>query len=296
MILGFLFVVLAQEGAPSSFVAATEQSLSLDLPLRIDMISKSLLGLPYVLDAEGEGDGYDPDPLQNFQGMDCLTYVEAVLAFSMSRSWEGALDIRNDIRYFEQEVHYENRKHFMFSQWIPSNLEHGYIQEISSQIGETESMSRIFDDRLWDQWKGKNKIPLPKDDFPKGEFGLDVLSIDEALENIDRIPSGALLVVVRDSNIGNPVLISHIGFVIDAKTKKGMVKKMRHATIMGSPKGVKEHQLRWYLNHMKNYPYRWKVKGISIFYPKFPNGLDILIPKNQEDPYTEGSYEVGTPE
>ena len=288
MIIGIFTLLFAQEGAPSLFLAATEQSAALDVPLRIEMISKSLIGLPYLLDAEGEGFGYDTDPLQNFSGMDCLTYVEAVLAFSMSRSWEEALNIRNDIRYFDNEVHYENRKHFMFSQWIPNNVDLGYIQNISSQIGETEYVSKIFDEQIWNNWRGKNKIPLPKEDFPIGEFGLDVLSIDEALSHMDQIPSGSLLVVVRDSNAGNPVLISHIGFVIDVQTKKGFVKKMRHATIMGTPKGVKQHGLRWYLEHMKNYPYRWKVKGVSIFHPKFPNGLEIMIPPKQKPPSFEG--------
>lgn len=290
MIIGLLAVVLAQEGAPSAFLAATEQSAELDLPLRIEMISKSLIGLPYLLDAEGEGEGFDTDPLQNFSGMDCLTYVEAVLSFSMSRDWQEALNIRNDIRYFDSEVHYENRKHFMFSQWIPNNVDLGYIQNISSQIGTVQHVSRTFDNQIWDNWRGKNKIPLSKEDFPLGEFGLDVLSIDEALRNMDRIPSGSLLVVVRDSNIGNPVMISHIGFVIDVKTKRGVVKKMRHATIMGTPKGVKQHRLQWYLEHMKNYPYRWKVRGISIFYPKFPSALEIMIPPKKEAPSMEGGH------
>ena len=288
MILGLFFSVFAQEGAPREFVSAIAQSSSLDLTLRIEMISKSLMGLPYLLDAEGEGFGYDTDPQRNFSAMDCLTYVEAVLSFSMSRSWEDALNIRNDIRYFDNEVHYENRKHFMFSQWIPNNVDLGYIQNISSQLGETEYVSKVFDEQLWSNWRGKNKIPLPTEDFPVGEFGLDVLSIDETLANMDRIPSGSLLVVVRESYEGNPVLVSHIGFVIDVQTRRGWVKKMRHATIMGTPKGVKQHSLRWYLNHMKNYPYRWKVKGVSIFHPKFPNGLDIMIPPKPPPPSKEG--------
>ena len=57
MIFGLFAAVFAQEGAPKTFVAAIEQSAALDLPLRIEMISKSLIGLPYVLDAEGEGEG-----------------------------------------------------------------------------------------------------------------------------------------------------------------------------------------------------------------------------------------------
>jgi hypothetical protein len=288
MIVLFCAVLYAQEDVPPMLRIAKEQSSSLGLNQRIEIISESLLGIPYLLDPEGEAAGFDQDPLQNFSHMDCLTYVEAVLSLSMTETWDETLEVRNDLRYLENEVHYDNRKHFMFSQWIPNNIELGYIQNISSQIASTHRFLRTFDDQLWKYWSGKKKIPLSDEAFPIGEFGLDVLSIDDALAHIDRIPSGSLLVVVRDSNKGNPVLISHIGFVIDRKTKWGTTKKMRHATILGKPKGVKEHDLRWYLNHMKDYPYRWKVRGISIFHPKYPNEEGVLLePQKKEESVQE---------
>ena len=64
---------------------------------------------------------------------------------------------------------------------------------------------------------------------------------------------------------------------------------MRHATIMGKPKGVKEHNLSWYLNHMKDYPYRWKVRGVSIFYPKYPNEEGVFLDPQPEEESSEGS-------
>lgn len=283
MILFFLSLVYAQPTTiPAQLLLAKEQSMSLGLPQRINLISESLLGVPYLLDPEGEEAGFDTDPRQNFEHMDCLTYVEAVLSFSMGETPQEILSIRNDIRYFEGNEHYEYRKHFMFSQWIPSNIELGYIQDISIQIGKTERFSRTFTEDLWKNWGGKKKIPLSHERFPMGMFELDVLPVEEAIRNIEKIPSGALLVVIRDSNKGNPVLISHIGFVIDKKVGSKTKKKMRHATIMGKPQGVKEHDLLWYLNHMKDYPYKWKVRGVSIFYPKYPTADWILLDTQTE--------------
>ena len=57
---------------------------------------------------------------------------------------------------------------------------------------------------------------------------------------------------------------------------------------MGKPKGVKEHNLRWYLKHMKDYPYRWKVRGVSIFHPKYPNEEGIFLePETTEELFEE---------
>jgi len=92
---------------------------------------------------------------------------------------------------------------------------------------------------------------------------------------MDKIPSGALLIVVRDSARGNPIMVSHVGFVI----QKGSRKKIRHATILGRPKGVREHNLKWYLNHIKRY--KWKVAGVSFLLPKRPT----------DQPHTEDAEE-----
>jgi len=278
MIFWCLSLLWGQDAFPPKLVSAREKSRSLGLKQRIEFISESLLGIPYKLSPEGEGSGFDPDPLQTFTHMDCLTYVETVLSFSMSETWDEAIDVRNDLRYLDDEIHYEKRKHFMFTQWIPSNLDLGYIQDIAAQVGPTEHVSRVFDEKIWKSWRGRRRIPLREEVYPKGEFGIDVLPIDKALAYTEVIPSGSIIAVVRKSGSRNPIMISHVGFVIDIpQAKGGFVKKMRHATTIGKIDSVKEHTLQWYLTHLRDYPHRWKIFGIAIFYPKYPNEDGILV-------------------
>jgi len=129
---------------PSSVLMAREQSVELDLLQRVEYISESMLGIPYLLDPEGEEEGLDRDPLLRFDKMDCLTYVEAVLALSMTDSTDSALSLRNELRYLDTEVAYEKRKHFMFTQWIPSNIELGFFSDITSQIGKTKQVEKEY--------------------------------------------------------------------------------------------------------------------------------------------------------
>ena len=146
----FLFSAWSADGFeealrfPSSILLARDQSMELDLLQRVEYISESMLGIPYLLNPEGEGEGVDPDPLLRFDKMDCLTYVELVLSLSITDSMESTLDVRNELRYLDAEIGYDKRKHFMFSQWIPSNLELGFLSDITSQIGPTNSIEREF--------------------------------------------------------------------------------------------------------------------------------------------------------
>ena len=207
---------------PKKLLQARDQSMGLEIPERINMISQSLRGIPYLFNPEGEETGVDSDPMWNFAHMDCLTYVEAVLAFSISDNVIEALEVRNDLRYLQDEIHYQNRKHFMFTQWIPHNLELGYIQEITGEIGNTRNIVRSYDAKIWNNWRSRKKIFLEEDNYPIGDFSLEVLSPQEALDQIEHIPSGSILIVVRDSGWGNPIMVSHIGFVI--RNKKNQIK------------------------------------------------------------------------
>ena len=67
---------------------------------------------------------------------------------------------------------------------------------------------------------------------------------------------------------------------------------MRHATTMGTPKGVKEHNLRWYLKHLRDYPYRWKVAGVSILYPKYPSDQGMTPEPVIKEPEKEQAQDI----
>ncbi|MEC7984066.1 MAG: N-acetylmuramoyl-L-alanine amidase-like domain-containing protein [Myxococcota bacterium] len=272
---------------PASILLARDQSIELDLLQRVEYISESMLGIPYLLNPEGEEEGVDPDPLLRFDRMDCLTYVELVMALSITDSMESTLDVRNELRYLDSEISYQKRKHFMFSQWIPSNLDLGFLSDISSQIGPTYSIERNFKPSIWKYWRGRSKLPL--EEYPQGVFQLDVLRVQDAIDNLKKIPSGSLLVVVRDSAAGNPVMVSHVGFVI----WKGKKAKIRHATILGKPKSVKEHDLKWYLRHLTTY--KWKVAGVAILLPKVPTDQPQTVEEESKIEYKEVNFEDAPP-
>ena len=79
-------------------------------------------------------------------------------------------------------------------------------------------------------------------------------------------------------------MVSHVGFVI----KKGKKTKIRHATILGQPKSVKEHNLKWYLRHLATY--KWKVAGVAILLPKVPTDQPHMV-EDDSNKYEEVLFE-----
>ena len=55
---------------------------------RIDFLTQLFLGKPYILGAQGEGKQgeFDQSPLYRFDGFDCVTYVNNILALAISNS------------------------------------------------------------------------------------------------------------------------------------------------------------------------------------------------------------------
>ena len=68
---------------PEAVREAAVDSRNLPLAERIDRVSESMLGHPYVNDPLGEGRGVDRDPPVRYDAYDCLTFVEEVLALSL---------------------------------------------------------------------------------------------------------------------------------------------------------------------------------------------------------------------
>ena len=50
----------------------------------MERASRAFLGLPYLNDAAGEGQGIDTDPPSRYDAFDCLTFVEEVLALTLA--------------------------------------------------------------------------------------------------------------------------------------------------------------------------------------------------------------------
>lgn len=109
-------------------------------------VGKTFMGIPYV--AKTLEIGKTETLVINLQGLDCTTFVENVLAFSLLLR-EGKLDFDSftsaleKIRYNDGKLNgYGSRLHY-FSEWIANNEEKGLLKEITAEIGGIEIKKEI---------------------------------------------------------------------------------------------------------------------------------------------------------
>ncbi len=247
---------------PPEVLEAQVQAQGQPLGIRMKMVTEALLGKPYLLNGIGELEAPDPDPLVRYDAFDCLTFVEEAISLALGTTDAEVEQIRKELRYGEGEVSYENRNHFMISQWIPNAIELGYLQDITHTLGETHVVSKTNTRRTWERWRGRRHFFLDVEQFPVGTYRMGVLSLDAAFEAIPNIPEGALVVVVRQSKSWNPVWITHLGFVVRYSDTDV---RIRHATKMSGGL-VKEHYLRWYFEHIRIY--LAPMEGILVLMPQ----------------------------
>ncbi|MEE9363994.1 MAG: N-acetylmuramoyl-L-alanine amidase-like domain-containing protein [Cellulophaga sp.] len=105
---------------------------------RIVTIGKTFLKTPYV--AKTLEIGTTESLVVNLQGLDCTTFVENVLVFSlMSKvhltSFEDYIKSLENIRYIDGKLEgYASRLHY-FSEWITNNEKKGLVKNITANIG-----------------------------------------------------------------------------------------------------------------------------------------------------------------
>ncbi len=245
---------------PDQTRATAVETRTAPLAERIDAVSETMLGKPYVADPLGEGDGIDPQPTVRYDAYDCLTFVEEVLALSMSGDPEHAAEVRLALRYADSEVDYTRRNHFMELQWIPRAIEEGWLRDSTADYGPTEHLERVVDANTWASWRSRGRFALSDEQLPTGRMSLDILSLDDAIAAAPDMRPGSILLTVRADRTWNPIWISHLGIVVP-----GDQPTVRHATKMGEG-GTKDHMLVWYLEHLKTYE-KWPAAGVALLEP-----------------------------
>ncbi len=245
---------------PDEVLAAARAAQPLPLPDRMAAVSSALLGRPYVNDPMGEGDGHDADPLARYDAFDCLTFTEEVLALSLAGDPVHAAAIRTALRY-DGSPSYATRRHFMELQWVPAAVANGWLVDTTGQYGEPRRLAKAVDASTWAGWGPRARFPIPDEQMPMGEMTLQVLPLDQAIAAASRIAPGSIVLTVREDRAGVPIWTTHVGMVVP--TDEGP--RMRHATKLGAG-GTKDHDVRWYLEHIQSY--RWKVAGITILEPR----------------------------
>lgn len=247
---------------PSEVADAARASAHLSLPERMKAVSTPFLDVPYLVDGHGEGIGPDLDPPARYDAFDCVTFLEEVLSLALAGDPVTAPLYRNALRYSDGVSQYNQRHHFMMAEWIPANIDAGFLVDITSTLGETHRIVKTVERKTWSNWQGTRQFKHSLDELPTGTYGLNVMSLDAAEAAADEFPPGAIVVTVRQPHDWKPIIVSHVGFIIP--TEEGTPTTMRHATKMAGEK-VRDHYLQWYIERL-----RWfkrPVEGVSVLMP-----------------------------
>lgn len=262
---------------------ASVHAEGLPLAARVERISEAFLGTPYVLGPLGEGESgeFDRDPLWSFKRADCTTFVEQVMAMSVSSDMARAKDTLRLIRYKDGEVGYASRNHFAELDWLPNNAKAGYLKDITRKVAgrDTKWVFKTISKRQW--YLAKSTADLAGfADEPEAERAARVerwrakgeRMKDQnarlayvALEDLARfgpsIPSGTVASVLRESLPEKPLIVTHQGLVI--QKREGTF--FRHAAF---GKRVEDVPLLEYAARFKDA--KWRVIGLNLAAPVQP--------------------------
>src|SRR5713101_4072272 len=110
---------------------------------RIDVLSRHFLGL-----------SYKPDPLigsaataevftASFDGFDCVTYIESILALAFASNVDDFIEWLRKIRYERGRIQWERRNHYM-TLWIRNNVREGIIRPLAMPAIPVLSRERVL--------------------------------------------------------------------------------------------------------------------------------------------------------
>jgi hypothetical protein len=251
---------------PAALEAAIEAALASPVPPggpRATAASAPLLGAPYLLSPLGEGRGEDPDPLFRLDAFDCVTFVETATALGSASSLAEARRALDDIRY-ASAVDIADRNHEVVSQWIPRNLEKGWIEPASRAVaGAATVVATVEYDRA--RWlrlfaAGQHLTGVPPERHPLGRFQVEVVPPAALAAAAPRIPDGTIAFVVRAERGDRLTRVSHAGLIV---VRDG-VRLVRHASSWPGVMRVVEQPLAAFVEQQRRASRR-PLTGLALF-------------------------------
>lgn len=160
--------------APGSYASNTDQNSALDnllksttfLPIqrRIEILSNYFINVPYLLEPLGEGDTgqFNEEPLYRYDKFDCQTYVSTVLALAISPNLQAFKHNIQLIDYHNGRVSFITRNHFTDCDWVPHNIQQGFVKDINQQIAGKDIVitSTLIDKKNWLQHLTSDRIHI----------------------------------------------------------------------------------------------------------------------------------------
>ncbi len=261
---------------------------------KMSFLSQWFLGRPYLNGALGEGvdSEFDQSPSLRADCFDCVTYVNTLLAILHSTNLIQLNFHMVRLNYKNSKVSYQNRHHFLSSDWNTSNAHLGYIRDFSSNVVDSigksicETAHAFIDKPSWILKRGLDDIKLrdvcSDKVFEEKLKSLHALARDikavhayiayipfTRLFNLNEVanpfilaqlPDMAIVEIVRPnwdlrSVIGTHINVSHLGLLLRIEDKL----VFRHASQVSNQ--VIEEPL---VDYLQQYLHSSTIKGINV--------------------------------
>ncbi len=173
-------------------------------------VGKTFLKTPYVAKTLEIGD--TETLVVNLKGLDCTTFVENVLAFSLllkenKNTFEDFTKTLETIRYKNGTLDgYASRLHY-FSEWIANNAEKGLLKDITGEIGGNQIIKDI------------NFMSEHRDLYP---FLTDDINFEKIKASENYLNSQPICVLAQNQIAENEHLIQSGDIIALATTIKGL--------------------------------------------------------------------------
>lgn len=223
-----------------------------EFPARLDYFSKALFETPYLLGPMGESylDAVEPKPLVYMDSVDCVTFVEHVLAMARASHEDSLFKELQRIRYVGGKIAYTSRKHYLLLDWVGE----GKFARVLPMPGDT-TIQRIMPKNDFFKAKKLKYLVNGKAAFDPA-VNIQFLPYEKACEWAKVKASGQLKVLgVAFIGKSEKIDATHTGFVV---LRPGEIPKLRHASSLR--KKVVEQPLHEYLLSRKG-----KLPGITLF-------------------------------
>jgi D-alanyl-D-alanine carboxypeptidase/D-alanyl-D-alanine-endopeptidase (penicillin-binding protein 4) len=216
------------------------------LAARLEYFSRMMKGIPYKLGPMGEGyiGTVDSKPIVYMDSVDCVTYLEHVLAMAIAPNENAIAPLLQKIRYKDGIIDYVHRKHYLLADWV-SDSKFARVMQVPGDtvVKRTMPKQNFF------------KAKKIKYETPDAPMDLRYLPYNRAVEMASKPYAGPLMVTgVAFVASANDLDATHTGFVI---FRNGELPKLRHAAWK---KHVVELSLKDYLASRKG-----KLPGITLF-------------------------------
>ena len=250
----------ADKEAFESKIIEIDGLLENDFGKTIVSVGKTFKGIPYV--AKTLEIGETESLVVNLHGLDCTTFVENVLAFSlMLKNEETDFDdftkTLESIRYKDGTLNgYVSRLHY-FSEWIRNNEAKGLLKDITREIGGKEITKDI------------NFMSTHRDLYP---FLADASNYERIKASENYLNSQAICVLAQEDIETNEHLIQSGDIIALTTSIKGL--DITHTGIATREKDGRIHLLHASTGSMK---VEVSEKPLAEYLKKVKNNTGIMV-------------------